>query len=380
MATSGADGPIALIGPHPPFRGGIAHFTERVGSGLQQAGRSVLFISFSRLYPGVLFPGRSQVEGDVVSDSDSEPISEPNCTIDSINPLSWARTAKFIVGKGARTAIFMYWMPFFAPPYRAIARRLRKRGVRIVGVVHNAIPHERHPGDRLLTRRFLRTCDSVIVLSESVGNDVRSLVPGATVRVQPHPVYDQFGEPIAGEAARKRLDIDESTKMLLFFGIVRPYKGLNVLLDALPSVLDEHSDTILVIAGEFYEDVENYRAQITRLNIENHVRVVDQYIPSGNVRDYFCAADVVVQPYTAATQSGVIAIARHFGVPVVATDTGGLAEAIGESGVAVPPGDSKELGNAIRTVLSSALAHIADVDRTPEREGASWINFAEALL
>ncbi|MCZ6704823.1 MAG: glycosyltransferase [Bacteroidetes bacterium] len=374
MATSGADEPIALIGPHPPFRGGIAHFTERVGSGLQQVGHLVLAISFSRLYPGVLFPGRSQVEGDVATDSD------PVCAIDSIDPFSWARTAKLILDRGATAAVFMYWMPFFAPAYCTIASKLRKRGVRIVGLVHNAIPHERHPGDRLLTRRFLRTCDSVIVLSESVRNDVRSLVPGATVRVQPHPVYDQFGEPIAREAARERLDIDESTPMLLFFGIVRPYKGLNVLLDALPSVLIDRPDAILVIAGEFYEDVEKYRAQISRLDVGNHVLLVDQYIPTDEVRDYFCSADVVVQPYIAATQSGVIAIARHFGVPIVATDTGGLAKAIGESGIAVSPGDSEELGNAIRIQLSSTQARLPNVDRPSGGPEDSWKNFAEELL
>jgi len=374
MPNKGPGGPIVLIGPHPPFRGGIAHFTERLARGLRQEGQSVLAISFSRLYPRILFPGRSQVE-----DERTEEL-QPECIIDSLNPVSWSRTSRHILESNGKIAVFMYWMPFFAPAYVRIAQRLKKKGVRIIGIVHNALPHERHVGDRYLTRRFLRKCDSVMVLSRSVQKDVLSLVPDARVRLHPHPVYDQFGEAISQEAARTKLSIEQNGKVLLFFGLVRTYKGLHVLLHALPRVVRKFPEALLLVAGEFYEDVDIYRKQISKLGIGNHVRLVDRYIPSGEVRDYFSAADVVVQPYIKATQSGVIQTAFQFAIPVIATDVGGLSEAVGDAGLIVPADNPGALGSAIERFFSEDLKSRLQEPARRIRESSTWARYAQVLL
>ncbi len=374
MSNKGPDGPLVLIGPHPPFRGGIAHFTERVTNGLQHAGHSILAISFARLYPRVFFPGRSQVEEERAEKAQSA------CIIDSINPFSWSRAARRILKGNGRAAIFMYWMPFFAPAYTGIARRLRRNGVRVVGIVHNALPHERHIGDRFLTRRFLRSCDSVMVLSRSVEKDVLSLAPDVRVRFHPHPVYDQFGEAISQEAARSTLELERHGKVLLFFGMVRNYKGLHVLLDALPGVVRNYPEVVLLVAGEFYEDVDRYRKQISHLGIGDHVRLVDRYIPSGEVRDYFSAADVVVQPYITATQSGVIQTAFQFGTPVIATDVGGLSETVGDAGMIVPAENPEALGRAIGRFFSEDLKPQMQECGRRIRESSTWARYVDALL
>lgn len=374
MSNKGLGGPIVLIGPHPPFRGGIAHFTERVAHGLRHAGHSVLAISFSRLYPRVFFPGRSQIE--------EEPIEKAlsACIIDSINPVSWSKTASQILKGTGKTVVFMYWLPFLAPAYTSIAHKLHRKGVRVVGIVHNALPHERHVGDRFLTSRFLRSCDSVIVLSRSVEKEVLSLVPDVRVRYHPHPVYDQFGEAISQEAARSKLELDQHGKVLLFFGMVRKYKGLRVLLDALPGVVRNYPEIMLLVAGEFYEEVNKFREQISKLGVEDHVRLVDRYIPSGEVRDYFSAADVVVQPYISATQSGVIQTAFQFGTPVISTDVGGLSEAVGDAGMLVPADNPKALGRAIDRFFSEDLKPQMQECGLRIRESSTWTRYVDVLL
>jgi len=374
MTTSGADEPIALIGPHPPFRGGIAHFTERVFSGLRDAGHEVIAITFSRLYPIRLFPGESQYEENDRGITTAYPV------LDSINPLSWSKTANIIVEKRARTAIFMYWMPFFAPAYRAIARRLRKRGVRIIGIVHNVLPHERHIGDRLFSKRFIQSCDSVIVLSEGVRKDVRNLAPEINVRLQQHPIYDQFGDAIEKTEARSRLNLDPECRVLLFFGFVRPYKGLDVLLESLYRVKQQYPSITLLVAGEFYDDISSYQKQIARLGLRDNVRLEDRYVSSGEVGSYFCAADVIVQPYLSATQSGVISIARHFNKPVIATDVGGLAEFMGKNDTVVPAGDSKALADAILSNLSRNPVEIHSYGSGRDTPSPTWDSFVYGLL
>jgi glycosyltransferase involved in cell wall biosynthesis len=374
MTISGADEPIALIGPHPPFRGGIAHFTERVSSGLQDAGHDVLAVTFSRLYPDRFFPGKSQYEETDRGNTTAYPI------LDSINPLSWSKTANLIIEKGARTAIFMYWMPFFAPAYRAIARRLRKRGVRIIGVVHNAIPHERHVGDRAFSKRFIQSCDAVIVLSESVRKDVLKLVPEISVRIQQHPVYDQFGTAIEKSVARSRLNLDSQGHVLLFFGFIRRYKGLHVLLDSLSRVTQRYPGLTLLVAGEFYDDISSYQEQLARLGLRDNVRLEDRYISSGEVGTYFCASDVIVQPYLTATQSGVIPIARHFNKPVIATNVGGLAELNGQNHTVVPAGDPNALADAILSSLSHKPVELHSDRAARDTPSPTWDSFVYGLL
>ena len=374
MTHIGSDRPIALIGPHSPFRGGIAHFTERVATEIRTAKRTVLPVSFSRLYPGWLFPGKSQYE------SPKELVDPAFEWIDSLNPRSWGHTAQKMIDREVSVAVFMYWMPFFAPAFAHIANRLSKEGIPVIGVVHNALPHERHVADALLSSRFLKKCDSIVVLSDSVRADVSALVPSARIRLQPHPVYDRFGERVEPSAARKRLGVDESARVLLFFGMVRKYKGLDILIDALPMVVNEIEDVVLIVAGEFYDDVESYRSRLERTGLADKVQLIDEYVPTRDVGLYFSAADVVVQPYRAATQSGVVRTAHHFGLPVIATNVGGLAADIQDGGVLVPPEDPVALARAIAKYFAdNQKPGLQENVRRLQRE-SGWASFVEALF
>jgi len=374
MVSSGSERPIALIGPHPPYRGGIAHFTERVGSGLRAVGASVVPVSFKRMYPSVLFPGRSQFESVV-------PGTEPSLDwIDSLNPMSWTHAAREIARRDAAAAVFMYWMPFFSPAFTRIARRLASTGVPSLGIVHNAIPHERHFADAYLSARFFRACRSLIVLSRSVAADVGSLAPNVPARLVPHPVYDRFGDGIDPAVARERLQLSAESRVLLFFGNVRRYKGLDVLLEALPQAAAAVPDLVLLVAGEFYDDAGAHREMIRRLAIDDRVRIRDAYIPTEEVATYFSAADVLVHPYRSATQSGVVRTAQAFGVPVIATDVGALADDVGDGGIVVPPEDAGALAGAISAFFNEGRKRQLKENVLRLRSESSWTAFVNAVL
>ena len=340
---------IAIVGPMHPYRGGIAHFTEMTVTGLADRGHDVHPVSFSRQYPELLFPGKTQYEPD--SDAPAAIRGAPRL-LDSINPLSWFRTGFALRDAAPDAVVFQYWMPFFAPAYGVVARGLRRHyGLPSFAVVHNALPHERHLGDAWLSRFFLSACAGHVVMSDAVADDTRRLAgPDADIEQIEHPVYERFGDPVPPGQARAALDLPEEAPVILFFGFVREYKGLHVLLQALPEVLQAVPDLHLVVAGEPYDDPERYRRLIREHGLEAHVHWHDAYIPSGDVPTYFCAADLVVQPYVSATQSGVAQIATHFERPMVVTDVGGLAESIPheEAGFVVPPESPSALAASIR--------------------------------
>lgn len=365
---------IALIGPAWPYRGGIAHFQAAMARGLRDRGHAVSQVTFRRQYPERLFPGRTQL------DEGPPPRDLPLATqtVDSLNPLSWTQTARFVAERGAEVAVLPYWMPFLAPAFGTIARGLRRRGVRVVGVVHNAIPHERRPGDLALGRYALRSCDGLIVLSDEVRADVERLGVSAPVEQVAHPVYDGFGDPVPWATARAALGLPLAAPTFLFFGFIRRYKGLHVLLEAWPAVRERVPDARLVVAGEFYTDEAELRAQAAELA---GVRIDADYIPDDRVGFYFSAADAVVQPYVTATQSGVAQIAFHFGRPVVTTDVGGLAEVVpdGEAGLVVPPEDPDALADAlVRFVREGLGEHLAAGVRR-ERQRYTWDRVSEAV-
>jgi D-inositol-3-phosphate glycosyltransferase len=375
-------GKVAVVGPHPPLRGGISHFSERFCTHLEEADVDVLRISFSRLYPSVLFPGRSQYEpvssGSGAYRKESDPAAL--VLVDSLNPLSWKRTSRVILSEGCPVVVFMYWMPFFAIPYARIARRLRKSGVRIVGVVHNVLPHERHVGDAFLSKLFLTHCDEIVTLSREVGDSVGMLLPESEPVELDHPVYDQFGGRVERSQARESLGLDENDLVILFFGIVRAYKGLNVLLEAMPEIIRHHDMVKLIVAGEFYEDRSRYEKQIRRLGLEDRIVMRDEYVPGSDVATYFSAADVLVQPYTSATQSGVVQIAVQFSTPTIVTDAGGLGVQIGPglSERVVPAGDAGALSRAVVRFFtdlekSGSYQEKTSVDEVPgEPEESGW--------
>ncbi len=363
---------FALIGPFPPYRGGIAHFSEALRQGLGGRGHAVEAVTFSRQYPGVLFPGATQYEPDGAATGAER-------LLDTIGLRSWGRTARHVIGQEPDAAVFQFWMPFLGPSYGAVARRLRKAGVPVLAVVHNALPHERRPGDRALARHFLRACDGLVVMSEAVRRDVERLAPDVPVRQVRHPVYEHFGEARPRAEARAALGLPEETPVLLFFGFIRRYKGLHVLLDAMPRVLARLPEARLVVAGEFYDDEAPYRRQAEALGAA--VRFDAAYIPSEAVATYFSAADVVVQPYVSATQSGVAQIAFHFERPVITTDVGGLAETVpnGEAGLVVPPEDPAALAEAVVRFFEEGLAETLAAGVRREREAASWDHVVDAV-
>ena len=365
---------IALIGPAWPYRGGIAHFQASVARALAARGHEVSAVTFSRQYPEALFPGTTQYEDG--PPSPDLPVAPR--LIDSINPRSWFRAARHVADAGAEVAVLQVWMPFMGPAFGVIARRLRKRGIRVVAVVHNAIPHERRPGDRALSHYGLSACDGLIVLSDQVREDLATLGITAPIRQRAHPAYDTFGDPTPKADARACLGLPADVPVFLFFGFIRRYKGLHVLLDAWAGVRRRVPEAVLVVAGEFYADEATLRAQIDALE---GVRLDADYIPDDQVGLYVSAADAVVQPYVTATQSGVAQIAFHFERPVITTDVGGLAEIVpdGEAGLVVPPEDPAALAAALVRFVDEGLGEKLKEGVRRARQSTSWTALAEAV-
>ena len=335
---------ITFVGPMHPYRGGIAQFGETLYRGLGARAHTTYAVTFSRQYPGLFFPGKTQLE--------TEPVENPvpaRRLIDSVNPWTWRRAADAIAAQNPDAVVFQFWMPFFGPAFGFMARRLRRRGVKIFAVVHNAVPHERRPGDRLLAKYFLSQCHGCIVLSEAVENDLRGL--GITVPVERvvHPVYDIFGEAVDQSQARQQFGLPPEAKVGLFFGFIRKYKGLMVLLQALNTVRDALPDFRLLVAGEFYDDDKPYRDYVAERGLDDIVHFHDRYIAGAEVAAYFSAADVVIQPYLTATQSGVAQVAFHFNKPCIVSAVGGLPEIIPheQAGLIVPPNDAPALAREI---------------------------------
>jgi glycosyltransferase involved in cell wall biosynthesis len=368
---------FALIGPYTPYRGGIAHFGETLRSGLEARGHRVAPVTFSRQYPSLLFPGKTQLAPDAGEDG-----SDAARLLDTCWPPSWLRTARRVAALQPDAVLFQYWMPFFAPSYGAVARLLRRRGIPSLAVVHNAEPHERFPLGRPLTRFFLRACAGHLALSEAVAKNLRTLAPGAPVRRVAHPTYDRFGDAPSRAEARAALDLPpEEASVLLFFGFVRRYKGLHVLLDAMPQIAEALPEVRLVVAGAFYDDIATHRAQIRRHGLSEQVRLDAGYVADADVPRYFAAADVVVQPYVSATQSGVAQIAVHFEKPVITTDVGGLAERIPheEAGLVVPPEDPDALAGAVTRFFDEAWGETLAAGVRAEKEKHAWGPLYDAL-
>jgi len=363
----------ALVGPLPPYRGGIAHFTLRTWQTLLERGHDVTPVTFTRQYPGPLFPGTSQYE-----DLPSPTPTPVHRWIDSTGPWSWWSTGRRLHRLAPDALVFNYWMPFFAPSYGTV---LRAAGRPAIGLIHNAIPHERRPGDRPLGSWFLRACAGCVVLSAEVERDLRTLGVEAPIRRIEHPIYDHFGEVLPRDEARRRLGLDPDRPLLLFFGYVRAYKGLDLLIEALDRLGDRHPTVQLVVAGEFYEDEQAYRREIARRGLDTRVHLRAGYVPDDDVSLLFSACDAVVQPYRTATQSGVAQIAYHFGRPMVITDVGGLAEIVPHelAGLVVPPGDAEALAAAVDRIFEPGVLERLERGVADRRALFSWERLAEAI-
>lgn len=314
---------VVIVGPAYPYRGGIALFNERLAKAFQENNDEVEIISFTLQYPNFLFPGKTQF-------SDAKPPKELRITrsINSVNPFSWLKTAKNIKKEKPDLVLFAYWLTFMAPSFGTIAKLVAKnKHTKIAALVHNIIPHEKRFGDTVLSNYFIKHVNGCITLSKSVYDDLTSLTNKPKV-LTPHPLYDNFGAAISKTEAINKLGLDQSYSYLLFFGIIRKYKGLDTLLEAMANEEIKSKKVKVIVAGEFYEDSIAYLDLIKKHQLENSVVLVNQFIPDEEVVNYFCAADMVVQPYKHATQSGVTQIAYHFNKPMLVTNVGGLAEMV----------------------------------------------------
>lgn len=329
---------VVIIGPAYPLRGGLATYNERLARAFREAGDTVRLVTFSLQYPGFLFPGQTQYS------TEAAPADlQIEVSLNSMNPLSWLALGRRLRREQPDLVVFRFWLPLMGPALGTVARLVRGNGhTRVVAITDNVIPHEKRPGDTPFTRYFLRACDGFVTMSRSVLRDLQSLGFGQKPALyRPHPLYDNFGpsKPRAAALAALGLPADENTRYALFFGFIRAYKGLDVLLEAWADPRLAALPVKLLIAGEFYEDAAPYEALIKQYNLESRLVRATDFIPNEAVANYFCAADLVLQPYKNATQSGVSQVAYHFERPMLVTDVGGLAELIpdGEVGYVVPP-------------------------------------------
>ena len=319
---------VIIIGPAHPLRGGgITTFNERMARQFQNEGHHTSIYSFSLQYPGFLFPGKSQFTNEPApADLDI------HTRINSVNPLNWLQVGNEIKNLEPDIVIVRYWIPLMGPCLGTILRIIKKnKHTRIICIADNIIPHEKRFGDKPFTRYFIKPVDAFITMSEKVLSDLRLFTTEKKALLVTHPLYDNFGEKISKETARKELKIKDEELIILFFGFIRKYKGLDILLDAMQIIKNEkvnNKHIKLLIAGEFYDDRKLYEEQIERLGIKNNLILHTDFIPDKEVRNYFCAADVVIQPYRNATQSGVIPVAYHYEVPMIVTNVGGLPKMV----------------------------------------------------
>ena len=335
---------IIIVGSAHPYRGGLASFNERLASEFVAEGHDVEIVTFTLQYPSFLFPGKTQF-----TDS-PKPQLDIVRRINSINPFNWMKVGREIRDKNADMVIFCYWMSFMAPSFGKIARIVHRNGkTKCIAFVHNMIPHEQNILDKILPPYFVKSMDGFIALSKSVVDDIGKFDKKGKPRTfSPHPIYDHYGILLDHNEALQKLGLDQNCRYVLFFGLVRAYKGLDLLIDAFAYEKLRNSNIKLIVAGEFYQDESIYRKQISDLGIEDKIIIHNEFIPDDKVNLYFSAADIIAQTYKSATQSGVTQIAFHFEKPMLVTNVGGLGEIVinGKSGYVVEP-KANEIADAL---------------------------------
>lgn len=315
---------VIIVGPAFPLRGGIANFNEALCRAFLKAGIDSKIISFSLQYPGFLFPGKTQF--DTGKGPDDITIET---RINSVNPLNWLSVARQIKKEKPDYVVFRYWLPFMGPCLGTIAKQIKKgTTIKVIAITDNVIPHEKRIGDSAFTKYFVNQCDGFITMSKAVLDDLNKFTDTDKKTFLPHPIYDIFGEKVDKSIALKHLDLQSDNKHILFFGFIRKYKGLDLLLEAMADERIRQLGVKLIVAGEYYEDAAPYNEIIRKNCLEKSVILKTEFIPSEEVRYYFCAADMIAQPYITATQSGVTQIAYHFEKPMLVTNVGGLPEIV----------------------------------------------------
>jgi D-inositol-3-phosphate glycosyltransferase len=356
---------ITIVGPVYPYRGGIAHYTAMLARALEQNEIRTQVISFRRQYPGWLYPGVSDKDP-----SEQRLLTNALFLLDPLYPWTWLRTEKEIIAAQPTGVLFQWWTTFWAIPYAIITKRLRKAGLSVVYVIHNVLPHEISRPDAWLARQALSQASSFIVQSSIEENRLRALLPTANYRLCAMPSYSIFYEGrIDKEVARRKLNLPQAKYVLLFFGLVRPYKGLDVLLEALSLLSLTGDPPHLIVAGEFWEGIDRYQKKIRDNNLTESVLIDNRYIPDEEVGAFFSAADCMVAPYTGGTQSASTSIAAAIGLPMIVTER--VAEGIAEENKhlildVVPPGDAHALASAIRTAMEKPYTQSAPLTSTKD--------------
>jgi len=367
---------FAYVGTAYPMRGGIAQFNALLARELAKEHR-LHFYSFSRQYPSIFFPGKTQIE----SGKDPAPVGA-RAMVDSIWPWSWIRTANAIARARTDVILFKYWIPFFAPCFGTIARHARRKcGARTILICDNVIPHEKRLFDTALTRYMMNGADAFVVMSKSVMEDLRRFRRDAPARLVHHPLYTHFGEPVPKDEARRRVGWKPEERVLLFFGYIRRYKGLDLLLRAMPEI-HRRTSARLVVLGEFYEDRAPYDRIVQDLGLSAIVQMTGDYVPNEVVGPAFSAGDLVVLPYRSATQSGIIQIATQLERPVLATSVGGLDEMLadGVTGLLVAPEDQAALVAGVRRYFDENLEDRLVAGIRKEKSTMGWDSLARAIV
>ncbi len=367
---------IVLIGSAHPLRGGLATFNERLIREYRKNGHQAFIYTFSLQYPSVLFPGKTQ------RSSEPAPANLPvYVKVNSINPLNWIRVGLELKRQKPDLVLVKYWIPFMAPCFGTICRIIKKNHHSVVvTIIDNIIPHEKRPGDRLLSRFWARSVDGFVAMSHAVIKDLETFNTSKPAVYCPHPLYDNFGDATTKEKARQKLHLDPGFKYVLFFGFIRDYKGLDLLLNAFSDPELKVLNVKLLVAGEFYCDPKPYMEIIAKHHLEEQVIMSNDFIPDSQVVHYFCAADLVVQPYKTATQSGVTQIAYHFNKPMIITNVGGLAEFVpdGKVGYVVEPNPTA-IASAIHRFYSENREQEFSQQAAIEKQKYSWENMVKAI-
>ena len=364
---------IAYLSTFYPFRGGIAQFNASLYRAFEKTD-AVKAFTFKRQYPDFLFPGETQM----VTQMDNADKIPSERILDTMNPLSYYSSASKIQNFSPDILLMKYWMSYMAPSLGTIAKKLKRKS-KVITILDNVIPHEKRFFDEAFTKYFLKQNHGFIVMSDAVKNDLLRFIPDAKYISHPHPLYNHFGEKVNAEAAKKKLNIPLGKNVILFFGFIRDYKGLDLLIDAMGKLNDEY---MLVIAGEVYGLFDTYNRQIEKLNVKDKISLHIRYVSDEEVPLFFSAADVCVLPYKSATQSGITSIAYHFDLPLIATDTGGLKESIlhNKTGLVVGFPDANLIVNAIENYFAQNFKSKFQEEIKLLKNKLSWDEFAKAII
>jgi glycosyltransferase involved in cell wall biosynthesis len=366
---------IIILGTAHPYRGGIATFNERLASQFVEEGNEVEVYTFTLQYPSFLFPGKTQYSSDAAPKN-----LKIRRKVNSINPLNWIKVGREIRKKKPDLLIFGYWMSFISPCFGTIARCAKNKTTTQIALIHNMLPHEPSVLDKFLPKYFVTKMDGFVAMAESVKNDIlifdKKNKPKA---VSPHPIYDHYGELMSKENTCRFLKLNKDDKFVLFFGFIRKYKGLDLLLDAFADERIKSLKIKLLIVGEFYEDKGFYSQKIKDLDIENQVIMYSNYVSDSEVKYYFSAADIIAQPYKTATQSGVTQIAYHFEKPMLVTNVGGLAEIVPNGKVGyVVEANPKEIADALVDFFENKPDFSDNIK--VEKEKYSWQKMTNSIF